>query len=65
MDQRPADAPVTVDERMDGFELRVSDGGLSHRRQRVVVAEGAQVGDKLRDRLGRRRDVLRRAGVEG
>lgn len=50
---------------MDGLELSVSDGRLGDRGQRIVVAEGAEVGDEVFDVPGRRRDESCRARVVG
>ena len=42
MNQRPPHAPVAIDEWMDGLELRVGDGGLSNRRECIVVWQKSQ-----------------------
>jgi hypothetical protein len=43
MNQGAAGPAVAIGERMDGFKLRVGYGRLSYRRDRVVVAEAAQI----------------------
>jgi uncharacterized protein (UPF0548 family) len=64
MDQRPARAPVAVDEGVDRLELGVGDGGLRHGGQAVVVGEGAEVLDQARDVVRRRGDERSGARVE-
>ena len=40
MHQGSPGTPVAVDERMNGFELRMGHGGLGQGGQRVFLAEG-------------------------
>ena len=56
-------APVAVDEWVNGLELRVRDGCLGDRWQRVVVREADEVADEVRNMLGRRRYEVRVAWV--
>jgi len=60
MDEAASDSAVAVHERVDRLELRMSDGGLSHRRQVIAVDEVDEVGHQRRDTVLRGRDV---AGV--
>ena len=57
VDERPPDAPIAVDERVDVLELGMGDRRLRHGRQIVAKDEQAGVLKQGRDRLGRRRDV--------
>ena len=57
MDERTADAPVAVDERVDRLELGVRDGRLGDGRQVVAGHEGDEVLEQRADEvLGRRHE---------
>jgi len=57
-DQSPADATVSILERVDRLELSVCDRCLDHRRDISAIAEGAQVIEQLGNELVRRGDEL-------
>ena len=52
MDERATGAPIAVDEGMDRLELRVRERSLRDGRERVVVAEPAQVLQEASTRSG-------------
>ncbi len=55
MNERPAYPPVAIRERVDRFELRVSDRGLQRRGQIVALQEPQQILHEAGDVLRRRR----------
>src|SRR5947208_5617160 len=63
MNQRPSSPAVPIDERVDGFELRVGERRLSNGRQGIPVAERAEIVQKVADVLMGRRDEGRGARV--
>src|ERR1700737_4311734 len=63
VDERPTNSPVSVDERMDGFELRVRYCRPDDGWQRVIVAKSNQVIEQLTHLVRRRRDKSGRARV--
>ena len=58
MDQASAHTTIPIDERMDGLELGVHDGGLSQRRNVISLEEHRDVLEQRSDLLGRRRYEL-------
>jgi hypothetical protein len=65
VDQPAPSPPVTVGERVNCLELGMGESGLRDGRQRIPVAEGAQIRQQVRYKLWRRRYECCRAGVVG
>ena len=63
MDQCPPGSAVAVDEGVDSFEVRVSNGCLDDSWQIIGVDECDEVLDKLGDKFRGRRNKGSRAGV--
>jgi hypothetical protein len=53
VNQRTANAAVAIGERMDSLKLGVSDGCLRHGGKCVVIAEPAEVVEKIAHVFGR------------
>src|SRR5438874_1804341 len=54
-DEQPSDAPVAVEEGVDGFELRVHERGVNEWGERVVVQEVLPGAEALHEAVRRRR----------
>jgi hypothetical protein len=65
VDQPAAGPPVAVGERVNRLELGMGESSLCHGRQRIAVAEGAQICEQVLHKFRWRRHERCRAGVVG